>query len=202
MKIASRFFSLLICALASLSVFASEATPDQDRLTAHLQRTHDKFLSAVAGLSEAQWNYKAGPDRWSIAECTEHIAASEPFIRGAVVKALQQPVGADTAEESGRKDDTVVTFIVDRSNKFKAPEPLVPTSRFASVDDAVASFKKERGETVKLAQSGADLRGHTAKHPGFGTLDAYGWLLFLSGHSERHTLQIEEVKANADFPKE
>ena len=33
------------------------------------------------------------------------------------------------------------------------------------------------------------------------TLDAYEWLLFLAAHSERHTKQIDEVKADPNFPK-
>jgi hypothetical protein len=32
-------------------------------------------------------------------------------------------------------------------------------------------------------------------------MDAYQWLLFLSGHTMRHTAQIREVKAGAAFPK-
>jgi hypothetical protein len=32
-------------------------------------------------------------------------------------------------------------------------------------------------------------------------LDAYQWLLLLASHSERHTLQILEVKADPNFPK-
>ena len=39
-----------------------------------------------------------------------------------------------------------------------------------------------------------------AAHPAFGNLDAIGRVCFLSGHAERHTLQIEEVKAAPGFP--
>jgi len=34
-----------------------------------------------------------------------------------------------------------------------------------------------------------------------GMLDAYQWILLLSGHTERHTLQILEVKADPKYPK-
>ena len=38
--------------------------------------------------------------------------------------------------------------------------------------------------------------------PGLGQpLDAYQWLLFISAHSERHTKQILEVKADPNFPQ-
>jgi len=32
-------------------------------------------------------------------------------------------------------------------------------------------------------------------------LDAYQWVLFIAAHSERHTKQIDEVKADPHFPK-
>jgi hypothetical protein len=39
------------------------------------------------------------------------------------------------------------------------------------------------------------LRQHAAAHPALKMLDGYQWLLLLSAHTERHTLQIEEAKA-------
>jgi hypothetical protein len=36
----------------------------------------------------------------------------------------------------------------------------------------------------------------------FGTWDGYQWLVLISAHSARHTLHIEEVKADPNFPKE
>jgi hypothetical protein len=38
-------------------------------------------------------------------------------------------------------------------------------------------------------------------HPVFKTLDTYQWLLLISAHMRRHTLQIVEVKADPNFPK-
>ena len=188
----------LLLALLLLVVTPAFAN-DREKLVQDLERTRDKFLKSVEGLSEAQWNYKAAPEKWSIAQCAEHIAASESFLRGAIVKALAEPLPADAKDLV--KDDTVQKFIVDRSKKFNAPEPLVPTDRFGSAAAAVEAFRTERAETLKLAENDAELRKHAAQHPGFGMLDTYGWMLFLSSHTERHTLQIEEVKANADFPK-
>ena len=203
MKSVSVVLALLL--LVATPAFATDTLPamnaDKKKLVEELERTRDKFLKSVEGLSEAQWNYKAAPEKWSIAQCAEHIAASESFIRGAVDKALTAPLAADQDRAALVKDDLITTMIVDRSKKFSAPEPLVPGGRFGSAGAAVETFKKDRAETLKLAQSDIDFRAHALQHPGFGMLDTYGWLLFLSGHSERHTLQIEEVKANPDFPK-
>jgi DinB superfamily len=195
---------LALVLLVALPVFAADA-PAMDagkgKLVSELERTRDKFLKSVEGLSEAQWNYKAAPEKWSIAQCAEHIAAAESFIRGAVEKSLAAPLAEGQDRGALVKDEMVSKMIVDRSKKFNAPEPLVPSNRFESAAMAVDTFRKERAATLKLAQGDTDFRAHALEHPGFGMLDTYGWMLFLSGHTERHTMQIEEVKANADYPK-
>jgi hypothetical protein len=199
MKRLSVVFALLLLAVTPL-LAEGPAAGDQQKLVQHLQRTSEKFLKSVEGLSEAQWNFKPAPERWSIAECAEHITAAETLIRGAVEKGLTEPLeGGATAELV--KDELISTMIIDRSKKFSAPEPLVPTKRFGSPEATLETFRKERAATIKLAEGDANFRAHAVKHPGFGMLDTYGWMLFLSAHSERHTLQIEEVKAHADFPK-
>jgi hypothetical protein len=201
MKSLSVMFALAL--LVATPVFAADPVPNADRekLVKHLQRTQEAFLKSVDGLSEAQWNFKAAPDKWSIAQCAEHIAAAETLIRGAVEKGLATPLEAGQPAAELVKDDIITTMVVDRSKKFSAPEPLVPTDRFGSPAAAVEAFRKERGVTIKLAESDAQFRAHAVKHPAMGMVDTYGWMLFLSAHSERHTLQIEEVKANPDFPK-
>ena len=194
--------TVFVALFVTVAAFASDppALSDKDAITQELERTQARLLQSVEGLSEAQWNFKAAPDRWSIAECTEHIAAAEPMIRAMVADVMKKPLAADVAAAS-RHDEMVAKAIVDRSQKFKAPEPLQPSNRFASPAAALESFRKERGETIALAKGDADLRATGGKHFAFGSLDSYGWLLFLSAHSERHTLQIEEVKADPAFPK-
>lgn len=195
---------VLALAIVSPALFADSPAvlSDRDVLVQQLERTRDKFLASVDGLSEAQWNYKASPEKWSIAQCAEHIAASESLIRGLIAKSLEAPATDEVLKQGVNKDTPILQFITDRSRKFNAPEPLQPTNRFGSGADAVAEFRKERAETLKLAAADADYRKFAAQNPAFGMLDAHGWFLFLSGHSERHTLQIEEVKAGEGFPKE
>ena len=195
-------FVTLVCLFVSVAAFAGDtvSVSDQAALVAQLKRTEARFLASVEGLSEAQWNYKPAPDRWSIAECAEHITASEPFIRNMAAESTKTELAADTAGTTNQ-DQKILTFLVDRSTKFKAPEPLIPTNRFATPAAAIEAFKKERGETIALASGNVDLRTHGSKHFALGPLDSYGWILFLSAHSERHTLQIEEVKADPNFPK-
>src|SRR5437016_3665993 len=81
----------LVCLTAG--AFAGEPLPQgrRDFAMSHMHATRKMFLDATANLTPAQWNFKAGPDRWSIAECAEHIAVSEDFIWGVMEKIVAGP---------------------------------------------------------------------------------------------------------------
>jgi hypothetical protein len=171
------------------------------RATDHLKKTSAAFLAATDGLSEAQSNFKQAPNRWSVAECAEHIAATEDALMGMVkekVMASGPRTGAANVKEI---DDFVLTAIADRTKKAQAAEPLLPTKRFGSPADTIKHFKNSRAETLKFVTSTKDLREHAMESPLKKELDAYQWVLFVSAHCERHTKQILEVKADAGFPK-
>ncbi len=167
----------------------------------HLQVTRTKFLSAVKGLSEAQWQYKPAPDRWSIAEIAEHIATVEESLYGMITeKLVKSPATPD--KERATTDEMVLTVVTDRSNKFQAPERVRPTGRWASPEETIQEFEKLRARTIAYVETTSDdLRNHFAKFGPSGEIDAYQFLLVLSGHSERHTIQIHDVKSDPNFPK-
>ncbi len=193
--------SLLVVAGAPLRA-ESLTKAERERLVNHLQKTRQFLLDEVAGLSEAQATFKEADDRWSIAECAEHITLSEDFLRGAVGQAMQAPAAPERKEELKGREDQVMQFVTDRSQKFQAPEPLRPTGRWDSLEATIGVFKASRKKTLDYAHTTEeDLRSHIVAFPA-GDMDAYQFLLFLSGHTERHTLQIQEVKAHPDFPKE
>src|SRR5919106_416071 len=83
----------------------------------------------------------------------------------------------------------------------KAPEVLKPTQQFGTPEATLQKFQESRTKTIALAKSRDDLREHASPHPAFKELDAYQWLLYLSGHTMRHTAQIQEVKTGTGYPK-
>jgi uncharacterized damage-inducible protein DinB len=201
---------VLLAGLTTVSAWAQTAPPatltPQEREFAlkSLQTTHDKFLQSIAGLSQKQWTFKPGPDRWSIAEVSEHITVSESGLLGLVQKrVMASPAAPEKREQVKGKDEIILQKVPDRSHKAQAPEFLRPTGRWATEADLTRAFEESRKVTMDYVRTtNDDLRDHFFDHPVFGTLDGYQWLLLLSAHSERHTAQIEEVKADPNFPKE
>jgi uncharacterized damage-inducible protein DinB len=198
-KILCLFPVVVLCA-TSFGQTLSQA--DRERAANYLESTKKGVLDSVAGLSDAQWNFKAGPDRWSIAQVMEHIAAAEDYLRGNVSENIMKAPPRPAGEEVRSIDDLVVAAVPDRSHKVQAPEPLRPTNRFGSPQASLAHFIESRDKTLAFLQNTPDLRQHAVDSPLGKKLDAYEWVLFIAAHSERHTKQINEVKADPRFPKQ
>jgi hypothetical protein len=195
--------TLIVGALALGALSAEPLTQsERDKAMSHFHATRKVFLDSVAGLSDAQWDFKAAPERWSIAECAEHIAVSEDAIFEFVRNALASPAEPEKKAMTRGKDDMVVKAMPDRSVKAQAPEFLQPKRRWPDRESLIAHFKDSRDRNIAYLQTTEDdLRGHFVEHPVFKTLDAYQMMLLLSAHCERHTLQINEVKADPNYPK-
>ena len=191
--------AVLWLSIAALGQSLTQA--ERERAANYLQQTRDGVLAATRGLSEAQMKFKAAPDRWSVAETLEHIALAEDFllqnITDKIMKAPAGPADRDTA----KIDAGILAMVPDRTQKRQAPGPLVPTGRWTPVE-SIDHFQKSRAKTLEFLQSTPDLRGHASSdNPFQQPMDAYDWLLFIAAHSERHTKQILEVKADPNFPK-
>ena len=202
-----KFFALsLLAIVATVAVYGDTlARADRDKAVAELEGSRQAFLDATKGLSPAQWNFKSAPDRWSIAECANHIALSEGFIFGIVTnQVLKSPATPEKREAVKGKDDFILKLLQDRTHKATAPEPIDPKNKPMSPEESVKQFLSGRANAIEYVKTTQDdLRDHFADHPvpAIGTLDAYQWILLMSGHTRRHTLQILEVKADPNFPK-
>jgi uncharacterized damage-inducible protein DinB len=180
-------------------------TPEEREAASKLfQTTHDNFIKSISGLSQKQWTFKPAPDRWSVAEVAEHIAVSETTIMGLIQHPLMQsPAAPEKREQVKGKDQMIFEKVPDRSHKAQAPEMLRPTGRWATEAELAKAFEDARKANMDyIRTTNDDLRDHFFAHPVFGPLDGYQWLLLIGTHSARHTAQIEEVKADPNFPKE
>ncbi|MEO5820426.1 MAG: DinB family protein [Vicinamibacteraceae bacterium] len=198
----STFLAALVGAVVfSSSLIAGEVTKaDRDKLVDHLKKTEAAFLKSIDGVSDAQWKWKSAPERWSVAETAEHITKAEDMLRGMVEGMMKAPAAPDLLAKTKGKDEVILTVIPDRSKKAQAPEPLVPKGTFATKAALVEAFKAARAKTLAIAGGTSDLRAYGMAGLPVGEVDAYQGVLFLSAHTERHTKQIEEVKATAGYP--
>lgn len=197
---------LLGAKLAMLVLMLSQAEAqtlsqaDLDRGLQYLETTKANIVDATRGLSDAQWNFRSSPFKWSVAQAMEHIAASEDLLRQFAEDQIKKAPPAPDRDLK-KTDDMVLEVIPDRSKKFQAPEQLRPTNQFGSPEASLKHFLESRAKTIELLKNTPDLRAHAVDSGLFKKLDAYQRILFIGAHSERHTKQILEIKSDPKFPK-
>jgi hypothetical protein len=198
-----RKLTILLTAVAvlPLSAAAPISQADREALIKDLERSRTVFLDAIADVkTEAQWNYKPAPDRWSVAECAAHIIAAEQYFRETIAATLKTPA-LSAAQQSTAGDALIAKMVRDRTQKFQAPAQLEPQGKVVPKAQAIKDFQATRAKTLEYVRTTQDpLREHGSGTPPQVTT-AYQLVLMLSGHTERHTAQLVEVKASPGFPK-
>lgn len=197
--------ALLILTMAASATFAGEGLSRQDRseLIGRLEQTQQELASSVAGLSAAQWTFRAADDKWTIAQVVEHLVLSEGQIRGRVEELVSGEVAAPRpAARTEEVEGAILRFVRDRSQQFNAPSPIQPAGRFETAAAGLDAFRAERAISVDYVRTtDVDLRAYRSAFPPADLeLDGAQWLLFMCGHVQRHLDQIEEVKRSPGYP--
>src|SRR5207244_9451476 len=74
---------------------AQNKAQTKEELLKYMQQTRKDFEKSVKGLSDAQLNFKAAPDKWSVKEVSEHIALAESFLGDSTMKLVSSTPAAD-----------------------------------------------------------------------------------------------------------
>jgi hypothetical protein len=136
------------------------------------------------------------PQSWSITDVVEHLSIAEPQYWQRVHDSMKQPPNTEKLEAT---DAAILWYGIDRTNRNTTGEARVPTGKVASVNEPLGKFRALRATIRDYAKNTADdLRSRRLLE---GNMDVYQWVLMISTHSQRHILQIREIKAHANYPK-
>jgi hypothetical protein len=177
-------------------------TQEREFVLDRLRKSRERFLCALEGLSAEQQTFRPAEDRWSIADCAEHVGIAEDLVYQRIQQALQEPPAPERQAEVQGKTDFMLQFVPDRGTRVKGPERVMPRREWRDFSDLIATFDAARNRTIDFAsQTAADLHNHFYPHPIFKELDCYQWLVFNALHAERHVLQMEEVMTAPGYPQ-
>ena len=175
---------------------------ERDDAISYFKETQKGLNDQIKGMSENQLKWKPADSIWSITDCIEHLALAEKNLFDWAMGTLKAEPNPTKRTELKKTDEDVKKIMIDRSFRVKTREGFIPTGQFGDAKQTMKVFDERREALIKyVKETKDDLRNHFAETP-FGLLDTYQVLLFLSGHTRRHTLQIEELKANPGFPKQ
>ena len=197
------FFILSLPLLFSFVTVNIELTKkEREDAVSYFKETQKALADEVKGMSENQLKWKPADSVWSITDCIEHIALSEKNLFDWAIGSLKAEANPAKRAELKKSDEEVKKMITDRSFRVKTREGFIPTGQFGDAKQTLKVFDERRESLIKyVKETKDDLRNHFAESP-FGLVDTYQLLLFLSAHTQRHTLQIEELKSNPGFPKQ
>jgi DinB superfamily len=199
--------NILLFIFCTLLAFAgntqtSITKKERKAATKALKASEKNLEKAIQGLAAAQFDFTPGGDAWGVGDCVKHLAASEGGLRQMLDASLAAPANPEKRSEVKMSDAEFTAMMTSRENKVKTFAALEPkNTSFKSVEEAMAAFKAQRAQLIEMVKTdNSDMRNHVSALP-FGSIDAYQMILLIAGHTNRHVAQIEEVKANAAFPK-
>lgn len=200
MKIIALFITLFFVGISNKPSTLNDA--ERKYALEQFENSKQKFLDELKGLTPEQLNFKAAPDKWSIAEVAEHICLSETTLAGIATQNLKTTPDSSRRGEVKLSDTLLRQILANRTGKAQAPEVIKPKGKFANIQEAITYFNEARNTNMQfLKTTQEDLRNRYWKHPLLGMLDLYQVYLLVSGHCERHTAQIVEVKQSVGYPK-
>jgi hypothetical protein len=169
---------------------------ERQHLIAHLEMTASWIDGETAHLSKGQLTFHAAPEKWSVIDVLEHLNIAEPIYWQQFNNSVKQPLAA---KKSDVPDSAVLWYGIDRTERQKTEARKVPHSTSTDVRARLEAFRKLHTEMLDYVRStNDDLRGRFLPEEG---VDLYQWILEISAHTQRHILQIREVKASPGFPK-
>jgi hypothetical protein len=175
---------------------AEPPTPlERQRLVAHFEMTESWLTDEVSNLSDEQVHFRPGPNSWNILDCVEHLVLSEPNYWSTLKTTM---AGRASRKESPSEDVDRMWYGIDRTERASTGPSQVPKGRFTQMAPALTEFRGLRATMLNYVRtSQEDWRHHLVPE---WDRDVYQWLLMISAHSQRHILQIREIKHAANFP--
>jgi len=172
-----------------------------------LKSAQSRLRTLTDTLSESAWNKRPGPDRWSAAECVEHLNLTSraylPLLRNAVARAGEVP---HPRKEHYRRDArgwfmSVMIGPLRHVGKFRGPRvkttPAFVPRAGRSRTEILSDFVRMQGELISLTQLADGLAIDEVKivepFVGRSKYSAYSALLIVSRHEHRHLDQAEEA---------
>ncbi len=189
---------LLTCVLTcALGLGAAPMTKlERERLVAHFEMTERWLTQELAGLSPEQLKFRPGEGKWSILEVLDHLTVAEPQYWKWLQEGMKGPA---TLTRGGTPDEEFLWYGVDRTVRNKTAPAREPKGQIGDAAEGLRKFRQLRASMLEYARTtDDDLRSHAVQK---SKTDLYQWFLMISTHSQRHLLQIQEVKASPGYPK-
>jgi hypothetical protein len=165
----------------------------------------------VRFLDEEAFNWRPAPDRWSVAECLDHLNRAGRLLLPKLDDAIAQGrAGGLTGEgpfDYGWLGRWWIRSMQPVSRRrLRHPRAFAPSASRHLVEDVLRTFLTLQDDFIEriYAANGLDLRRIKAPSAAFSMLrlPIGAWFESTVAHEERHLAQARRVMAHPAFPLE
>ncbi|MAT39076.1 MAG: hypothetical protein CL946_05680 [Ectothiorhodospiraceae bacterium] len=181
----------------------------QSRLSA-IEDIRDKVSEICKSATIAQYNWRPSPEKWSIAECIEHLIVTGNLYNEELKNTLEK------AREEGKTGDASIDygwfskFAVSTAEpppkqRIRAFRKILPESKTYDPDKLKSDFDQMLDTYKDLVKNMEGIQISKVKMPSVLTpilrLPVAAWVDFLNAHLRRHLWQAEQVRNKEQFPE-
>lgn len=178
-----------------------------------LERTTDELIKETEKLALDQWTFRETPTRWNIAEIMEHLTLQNELHYREIYAVSNAPALPQYLPVTTGHDDHFIGYATDPV-KSHAKWFLQPLGRFDSKRQSIAAFQRARdGIQGFVEKTEVDLRQHFTfrNHAGDlpidsvtigNVMDLHQFLLRGIAHTDRHLIQIRNIKKHKLYPRD
>jgi hypothetical protein len=180
-------------------------SPKAKEVVQAITRDREGLLDSVKGLSPGQTDFRPREGSWSIDDVLHHLALAEEASAKLMSifreRAIQSGIGQDPNPEASVLQSLAAIVAGAEGTMAPAPDRVTPRSK-VEAPAALLRLDAARRRTLQNLQELCpfDCAKLSQRHPFFGELDLYQWLLVSGWHERRHTRQIERIKSDPLFP--
>ena len=178
---------------------------DLARLVAEISDTQAHFETLCAGLTNAQFNWRPAPGRWSIAQCITHLNS----INGQDLAPMSAAIANAQARHPGPYNYPWIWRYLIRTveppvtTRFKGPKAYQPPPE-AELDTTLDEYRRISTalQDIIPRANGLDIASVKTTLPAirFLKMPLGARLHLLTAHDRRHLAQARDVRTHANFP--
>lgn len=178
-------------------------------VASEIGKLNDEARRLVAGLSDTQLNWKPAADRWSIAQCFDHLAVtsckSAPFVDKAIARGRKRfPNNAGISYRPSWFGGWLVKQVLpEATRKVPAPKIFRPADS-SNIAGAFERFLRQQDAFIRSVRDaqGIDynktkLRSPVSPFMRYSLADAF---VLNVVHTQRHLGQARNVASDPNFP--
>ena len=179
-------------------------------IVAEAEQNNDAARQLASGLREDQLNWKPARDKWSIAQCLDHLAVTSskfgPYFTAALARARKKwPVTSSPSYRPTLIGGWLIKQVVPETGRnLPAPKVFRP-SESSAIQGALESFLKQQARFIEFVREtdGVDYNKTRLRSPvtplmRYSLADAF---VVTVVHGQRHLAQARRVRETSGFPK-